>query len=113
MRNRVVEMLKSQRGMFLIITMGALVLALFFVLLIRPAKVSIEALDRQIAEAELREEKMKIIVPVYQGLAAQELIDIPEDLSIAEKSGLSKEEIAEIIPRFKPFAVQAGLTTVS
>lgn len=103
----------SYRSLGLIIGVGVLVLVLFFILLIRPATVSIESLDRKIAELELQQEKQRRLMPVYERLAAQVPLEIPPQLIIDERTHFPKEEIADIIPRFRELAGRARVTVVS
>lgn len=113
MSNSTSQRLGSQGGIFLIIIIGVVILALFYVVFIRATMASIEGLDRQIAELQIREEQQKRLMPVYARLMSQQPIDIPEQLSLPEKTPLPREEIAAVIPWLRDLAGQVGLTTVS
>ena len=105
--------LVSRNGLALIIVIGVLVLALFFILLIRPAAVSVASLDRTIEELELRQEKQRRLMPVYERLASRTPLEIPPALIIDGKTRFPREDIADIIPRFRELAGDAGVSVIS
>ena len=102
--------LESKSGIILILFLGVLVLALFFILWIQPKLASSENLDVRIAELQLEHEKQKRLTPVYLQLENRDFPEIAEILDVPDRGYLPEVEIASVIPFLRMLARDAGMS---
>ncbi len=109
MTNGSFRRLESKSGIYLVIFLGILVLALFYFLWLQPLIKVSDRLDRQIAGLELDNEKQKRLTPVYLKLENREFPTVAEALVVPERGSLPEVEIASIIPFMRKLALDAGM----
>jgi Tfp pilus assembly protein PilO len=105
--------IQEHSGIFLIIALGFLVLAAFFLLWIKPACKSLDTYEKRIEELQLKVEKQDRLAPLHLQLTQRKKAVIPEGMDIKEKTKLKKAELDMFVSGFKMLTEKTGMAMLA
>lgn len=113
MKNMQIQIGKIPGRSVLYLLICVVVLIIFYFVAIYPYQRSLDAIDVKTAQAIVRIDKQKILLPLYEKIMKIKEVKVPEGLPLPEKRGLSREEIDAVSSLLKEMTDKYGMEVLS